>query len=233
MTAPARAAELGVELVGDDLELLHRLERDARLAAGPGAAVVVVVRGAVDGHVVRPRRCCPLTMIVSLPRLVRGPELHPRQQRDGGEVAPVAGREVGQVARGDRAPHLGRRQVDERRLAGDRHRLLDGANLHHDVEVERPPDADRELGPLEGAEAGKLRGDREGARKQLAHEVAAVSGRDHLAERAVVLVRDQEGHPRQGGPLLIHDAAAQLRAALLGEDCGSRGAKNCDGDADD
>ena len=214
MMAPLERPNSGVELAADDLELLHRLDRHLDLAAAGAAAGGVAVGAPVDVQAAG-RGGLPVGDDRVVAPRGRRQELDPRQQRDRGERAAVLQRHIQQLRAVEGAAHLGRGEVDQRGLTGDGDRLLEGAHAQDDVEGGRRTDPELVAGDLERGEARQGHRDREGPRQQLGREVAAVTAGDHLAERPVGLVLDEDGHPRQGTSRLVRDPSSKLGATLL------------------
>ena len=119
----ARAAELRVVHAGDNLELLDRFQRSPDLRARARPQRIVGVVAAVDGDEI---------VLAGLARrddgvvahLVRGGELDARHQRDRRKVVAVHCGQLAQIVGPDITAHLRARRVDQRRLGGDRHGLL-------------------------------------------------------------------------------------------------------------
>ena len=129
--------------------------------------------------------------------------------------------------------HARRRRgdVDDRRTARDRHRLLDAADLHRDVEAGHEADRQAELVANEGGEAGELERDAVDADRQLAEPIVAfsVARRDHLPD---LDCRARQGgrHAGQRGARFVLDGSMNDTggAAALGQ-C----ARRCDCERDD
>jgi hypothetical protein len=73
---------------------------------------------------------------------------------------------------------FGGRHVDDRRLAGDRQRFLERAQLQRDVQFNRRTDRDLNAVALKGAEAGQLIFELVGAGRQQRKQVRAGFRRD-------------------------------------------------------
>ena len=216
------AAELGVELSGEDLELLRRVERHARLGAVVLPQVVVVVPAAVHQVAVVAR-----VDAVGRQR-VRSPRRQVRRRHDAGQQAGEVGevardaRDLGELLGGDVAANLLRRHVDERRLRGDGDGLLDAAELELNVDVHLVADRDRDVAPQEFLEALDLRRDLIAAGRQRGDEPHAVGAAQRLAKRSRVLIGDGDRDPGQGAGLLVGHPPSHLRRAFLcdGRRCG-------------
>ena len=227
----ARArSELGVELAGEQLELLHRFHRYPRLRAAVPVVEAVVVAGAVERviHV-------PHVLAVHRHR-IRAERIGRDRGGDAGQQAQIRGEVavdrgyVGELLRADAAAELLRRRVDDGRFGQDGHLLLDAAHLELHVDRLRASDFDAHALALVLLEAGQLRVDFVGARRQRAHEERPVGAADDLAEDAARFVARDNGDAGQHRALLVHDAAAELARALLGECCGGCDQKRCDDD---
>ena len=215
-------AVLGVELVGDDLELLNRFERRPRLRARAAAAQVVVVAPAV--HQVHD--AAPVLAVDGdavgrgVGRLVVD---HAGQQgHEPGEVA-RARRQVFDFTRGHVAADLRRREIDLRRFGRDRDVLFDGADAKHQIDLERRPDAQHEVLLRQPAEALEDRRNLVGARQQARDQERPVLAGDRLADGPALRVGDDDRHPGEDPLLLVGDPAANGGSPLLCLRC-------CDGD---
>ena len=155
--AAGRGAELGVELAGQELELLHRFDRRARLRAAVAAVEGVVVAGAVERVVDVLRALAVDADRVGAERVGRDERRHARQRAQVGREVAVDRRDVVQLLRRHDAADLLRRGVDERRLRRDRHLLLDAADLQRHVDRERLADLDADAAALVLLEAGQRR----------------------------------------------------------------------------
>ena len=120
----AGPAELGVVHAGQYLELLDGLQRRPHLRSRARPQRIVGVVAAIDRDVVVLGRLAGGDDGV-VAHLVRRRELHARQQRHGGEVVAVDGRQLAELGGADVAPDANRRGIDERRFARDRDRLLE------------------------------------------------------------------------------------------------------------
>jgi hypothetical protein len=206
-------AVFGVELVGDDLELLDRLERRARLRSRAAAAEVVVVAPtihqehhaaavlAVDRHAVG--------VAVS-----RGVVDDARQQCDeAGEVARQR-RQIGDLTRSHVPADLRRRQIHLRRLARHRDRLGERAHLEGEIDGHGRADLQPHVA-CELSEAFERRGDLVRAGDDSRNEESAVAGGHRFAEGSALLVRDDDGDAREDGVLWVYDTATYRGASLL------------------
>ena len=115
------------------------------------------------------------------------------------------------------AADRGRRDVDERRFAGDRQRFGEAADFHRQIERRRLADRERDAAAVERLEAFELRGDAVASGNHLRGEVAALGRAGDLAHDAGFFVGDDDGHARQDAALRVADLAAELCRALLRE----------------
>ena len=176
------AAELGVVLVGEHLEFLHRLERRAHLAAARAAEIVVVVAGAVDREVAAPVAAAADDQRLTGERGRRRGHLDARRQADGEHPVLVHDRQRRDLGFGDVRADLLRGHVHERR--GPRHgdAFLEAPYAERDVEGRGVADLDHQVGPFVLLEPGQVRGDLVGPRNEIGQEVRAVGVADDLPE---------------------------------------------------
>ena len=128
-------AVLGVELAGQQLEFLHRLDRHARLRAAVAAVERVVVVRPVHRVVDVAHVLAGDADRVGAERRRRNRRDHARQHAEiAGEVA-VERRRVDELLRADAAADLLRRRVDERRLAGDGDRFGQPADFELELDL--------------------------------------------------------------------------------------------------
>ena len=217
---PGGAAELGVELTGQDLELLRRLERHARLRAVVLAEVIVVVPGAIHQVAVVARVDAVGGQRVGTPRGKISCRHHARQQ--AGEIGEVAGnrRDVRELPGGDVAADLLRGDVDDGRFAAHRHGFLQRADLERHVDRQLVAYGEREVAADEFLESRELRRDLIPAGRKCGHEPRAVRSADDIAEVARLLIGDGDGHTRESGLLLVDHPTPYLGGALLCERVG-------------
>ncbi len=196
-----RPRELRVELAGQDLELLHRLDRDARLGPGPLSGDVVVVVAAVQHEVVVAGVLPVGDDGVLGERTARARDRdHARQQGDEADEAAVEAGQVGQLAAGDVAAHLLGGDVDERRLRGDRELLVGPAHLEADVHGGGLAHLQTHAPARVPLEPRPLGGELVHAGRHAAQEIGAVRAGDDLAEHARLLVPEHDRDVRAARP---------------------------------
>ena len=154
---PAGEALLRVHAVGDDVDLLDRLESrdvgdhvrklDVGGADAVDAGIVLIVARPVDRELERPRR-------------VGGDRVRVAGGRKAGQhsvhllIVPTQGHgEVRQLRAHQVHVDLGGLGLQLRRLGADGDGVAHGADLEADVDANDAVDVDRDLGPLEGLEA--------------------------------------------------------------------------------
>ena len=212
---------LGVHLVRDDLELGDRLEGRLRLRLPPAQVVVV-------GPAVQHEHDAGLVLTVDADagraRTARRRQLHAGQQGDeAGEVA-ARRRQVLQLLQGHVAADLGRGQVDQGRLAGNRDRLLQRPDLQRQVDLHRRPDLQDDVLGDELAEAREPRGERVRPGLQAGQRVLALGPRDGLAEGPGLFVGGDDGRAGEHAALLVENDSANRGRSLCvgGRGCGAR-----------
>ncbi len=210
-----RAPELGVELVGDDLELLDRFERGPGLGPGPLSDDVVVVVAAVEHVVVVPRVGAVHRNRVRAERFGADAGYDSRQQPDEPDEVAVDRRQIDELASGDVAADFLGARVDQRRVGGHVHRFRELADFERHVDRGGLSDLQHHVPAQEFLESLQLGGDLIPSRHDPADEERAVGVRDRFAEHAGVLVAHVHRDPRQHGALRVEYAAAHFRGSLL------------------
>ena len=208
--AAGRGAELGVELAGQELKLLHRFDRRSRLRAAVAAVERVVVAGAVERVVDVLRALAVDADRVRAEGVGRDERRHAWQRAQVGREVAVDRRDVVQLLRGDDAADLLRRGVDERRFRRDRDRLLDATERQADVNRRSLADLDAHGGALVFLEARQRRRQFVRARHQRDHRKRAVGAADRLAILARRFIGRNDGRSGQERALRVHDPAAQI-----------------------
>jgi len=211
--AAVEAAELGRGGIGDDLELLDRVDdrevrHRARLGLEDGDAVVEIL-------------VHPGAASVEAREGGAGGERHARHQGHQRQVAAAVQRKLDDAAIADHLAQAARLGLQERDVRGDRGRLGEGSD--REGEVDADPLAGGEPHPLSRrrAEPGRLGHDAVGARPQVGHVEEALGpgrGLDRLAGRGL-----GHGHAAvgDGRPRLVPDLPGELGQAGLGH-AGSR-----------
>ena len=211
-------AVLGAELVGQKIELGHRV-LDDRLEVTRDRDVVVV--DAVDREVVVARAVsshrAPFPQdTAALRRHVR------KRQRQVERVAPQDRiRQIENGALGDRAAHLRRSRGDE--ISAPRHldHGLDVSQLEHGVDFRDLVGEDLDVSADVLLESRQLHRHRVLAHQQIWEDVSSHAARDRSAGRPGGLVRDRHARPRYNrAPGVVHHSAQRAvqplpeRAAL-------------------
>ena len=194
---------LGVELAAQQLELLHRFDRHARLRAAVAAVERVVV--------VRPvHRVVDVADVLAGDADRVGAERRRRNRRHhAGQHAEIAGevaverRRIDELLRADAAADLLRRGVDQRRLRRHGDRLGQPADFELELDLRGAADFEPHVALRILLEAGQFGGDFIDARRHPAHQERAVGAADRFAEQPALLMphddRDARQHARPAG----------------------------------
>ena len=209
-------SELGVELGGEDLELLDRLDRGTRLRSGaPTDDVVVVVRPV---HV---ERVVVVVLAVHEDGVGGG--------GGGGHVGHHTGDQAGKVdeAAGlrrerlhgfgsHRGANLLRGHVHHRRLGGDHHRLLDAPEFQGDVQTGLLPHHELEPVLTDRTECREFEAQVVGAGSQPVQDVAPVArSGNHPGGAGIGVGRgDRDAGKRE--PARVGDRTGKTGARKLG-----------------
>ena len=119
--------------------------------------------------------------------------------------------------------HLRRRQVDDGRFAGHRHRLLDGADLHRRVELDGRADVDRNRFASQCRKSGKRVLEAIGAWRQDGKPVRPGLGGDRGWRSGDARATQRDGDARQNVSALVDDFTEDLaRCPLRGRRRGHR-----------
>ena len=180
-----RPAELRVELTGQHLELLDRLDRRPRLRARALPDHVVVVVRTVEHVVVVPRVLPVDADRVGAERLVADVGHDAGQQPHKADEVAVDRRQLDEIAVADVPAHLVRGQVDEGGLAGHDHLLGDATHRQRDVHGRCLADPHPDVLGRELLESGQLRRNLVATRPDTTQEVGAVRVADGFAKLPV------------------------------------------------
>ena len=186
-----------VEAVGDHLELGDRVLAETRLAEAGGDEL---------------RDLLPVNVQLKAGGRRLGDEVLAAaggKQRQIHEVAPVDG-QIRDLQRVDVAAQVRLRRVDERRFAGDRHRLLQRGGRHLQVERNLLTDLHLHAAAFDARKTGELRGDAVLADADW-DQVLARAVRDGFETIAVGFVDGAHDHARQHAAGLIGNRAADRR----------------------
>ncbi len=212
-----RAPELGVELVGDDLELLDGLDGGPRLRAGALTDDIVVVVAAVQHVVVAARIRSVHRNRIRAERLGADARDDAREQADEADEVAIDRRQVDELAAADVAADFLGRDIDERRLGRHAHDFLDAADGELQIERRRLADFEADVAQPQLLESLQLGGDLVHTWRQAADEICSVRAADGLAEHPCRLVLRDHRCPRHGGALRVNDLALDLGRSLLRE----------------
>ena len=207
-----RGSVLGVELVAEHLEFLHRVLRDVDRRVPPDCIVDV---SAVDDRGVAVAligRAAELDDRELLPEIVRSGAGHQLRQR---EEVPGQHRQRRDLFGDHHRGGLRLGDLDQRRLRHDGQRLRERRHGESEVEVEVRADCENHFALLR-REPGQL--DRNRVRRRLKRrgaEVTAVGGDEDLAD-AVRLVDDGDGRARQRAAGVVRHRPADAAAGHLG-----------------
>ena len=200
-----RAAELGLVAAGLDLDFVDEFEGHV-LAAGAGQDVADVRAVDVE-HVFQAGRAVDRDA---------GEELLIVDARHGAEegVEVAAVRQDLESLPGQGHPLDRRLDVDERRLADDRHFLLDGAQGHGGVKLQGLLDGENDPGPNDGLESLESEGNLviAGGEAEEAIDADGVGQSGRLADEPGTGGLD--GDARQGIALFIGDGAEHLAVGI-------------------
>ena len=210
------AAELHRERVGDDLHFLHGLEREAAgalLRRALQREPLGVVVGAVHiGAEVPHLAAAHVHGVGARPALH-----HVGVEREQAHVVALGHRQRLERAAVDGRGDFRRRDLHERRLAGDRDGLLDGRQRHRHVDHGALAGVEREIVAHLGGEAGKFDGDLVAAfGRQRRERVAPVGVGHHRAVETGGDIADGDGGAGQHGLLLVGDYASNAERGSLG-----------------
>ena len=210
-----RPPELGVELIGDDLELLDRFDRGPRLHPGALPDDVVVVVAPVDRVVVVSRVLAVDADRIAAERLGadRGDDAW-KQPDEADEIA-VHARELHERLARDVPADLFRRHVNERGLALHGHRLADGANLQRDLNRRRLADFEDQIAAVELLESLQFCDDLVLAGHDAGRDERAVRPADGLPVHPGFLVPNGHGDTREQRSLRIDHPASDFGCSLL------------------
>ena len=204
----AGTAELGAEVVGLDLELLHGVGRDLHdlvreaLVAG---AVGVVVHPVEDEVVERAPQAVDVEGAVARVADRRLADAGAEEREIG--VGPPVQRQVDDLLPGDDLSAVARLALEQPRRADDLDRLADVADLHRQVDPLAGVDGDRHVLGHRSREALELGLERVGADADVQDLERAVLVGDARGRDPRRLVGERDGRARHGGAGLVGDEA--------------------------
>jgi hypothetical protein len=138
-----------------------------------------------------------------------------RERRSVTTVTPFANRQLGDPARVDHLPELGRGAVDCRRGGRDRHFVGDGADLQGRIHREQVRDVELDVVADELAEAREADRDPVGAGVQKRRPITALIVRRRRRDDAGRDVEHLDGGAGNGGAARVDDAALNRAARIL------------------
>ena len=228
---------LGVEAVGDDVDRFERFER--RNVGGDVRQPDVGRADAVDADVVR---AAARAVDVEHQR-ARGIGRHRvrlRRRREPGQhaeevlvVAVHRHRQVDEVVGLQLGAHFGAVRLQQGRLAGDRHRFGELANLQLGIGAGRRIQGDRDVGTSQRPEARELDRHRVHAGLHRIEAVRAGGIRRGVARRARLLVVDGDGGARHGRARVVADVADERSIQHLRAGRGRQGQEQQQCDLDE